>query len=113
MSGAKKQLTIGYADLETTNYLDLEADGYELRVIGNELFVFREGFNCGAPKVSVKCAGLIIKTPEGECIERMYHSVPELLEGRLEFNVDRCYFHNLKFDDSFIASYMRDDVIEL
>ena len=113
MSRAKKQLTIGYADFETTNYLDLEAEGYELRVIGNELFVFREGFNCGAPKVSVKCAGLIVKTPEGKCIERMYHSVKELLEGLLEFNVDRCYFHNLKFDDSFIASYMRDDVIEL
>lgn len=113
MAMKPKKLTIGYADLETTNYLDLESEGYELRVIGNELFVFRDGVNCGAPKVSVKCAGLIVKTHEGECIERMYHTVRELLEGLLEFKVDRCYFHNLKFDDSFVASYMRNEVIDL
>ena len=109
---AVKVLTIGYADMETTNHLDLEADGLTCRVVGQEIFCYDdEGRNMGVPVVKPKCIGLIVKKPSGETIELMYHTIPEFLMGLVEYRVDRCYFHNLKFDDSFLASYMRNDEI--
>ena len=109
---AVKSLTIGYADMETTNHLDLEADGLTCRVVGQEIFCYDdEGRNMGVPIVKPKCIGLIVKKPSGETIELMYHTIDEFLMGLAENRVDRCYFHNLKFDDSFLASYMRNDEI--
>ena len=109
---AVKSLTIGYADMETTNHLDLEADGLTCRVVGQEIFCYDdEGRNMGVPVVKPKCIGLIVKKPSGETIELMYHTIDEFLMGLAENRVDRCYFHNLKFDDSFLASYMRNDEI--
>lgn len=109
---AVKALTIGYADMETTNHLDLEAEGLTCRPVGKGIFCFNtDGINVGVPIVKPKCIGLIVKRPSGETIELMYHTIPEFLVALAEYRVDRCYFHNLKFDDSFIASYMRNDEV--
>lgn len=111
---AVKALTIGYADMETTNYLDLEAEGLTCRPIGQGIFCFNaDGVNMGVPVVKPKCIGLIVKRPSGETTEVMYHTIPEFLMGLVEYRVDRCYFHNLKFDNSFIASFMRNDEVAM
>lgn len=111
---AVKRLIIGYADMETTNWRDLDAEGLTCRVIGNGIFCFNaEGVNMGVPVVKPKCIGLIVVKPSGEKLEFMYHTVDEFIMGLIENRVDRCYFHNLKFDDSYIASHMRDDDLEL
>ena len=111
---AVKSLTIGYADMETTNWRDLEAEGLTCRPVGQEIFCFdSEGRNVGVPVVKPKCIGLIVRKPNGELVENMYHTIPEFLLGLAEYRVDRCYFHNLKFDDSFLASYMRNEEVDL
>lgn len=111
MRGREEPTCIGYADFETSNPLDLEDEG-RLFVQGNELKMeTSEGIV--TPTVWVKCCGLIVHRDGCEPEEHMYHSVQELLQGLIDNRVERCYFHNLKFDDSYIASYMRDDTVEL
>lgn len=102
---------IGYADFETSNPLDLEEKG-RLFVQGNEL---KQETTEGVvtPTVWVKCCGLIVHRDGHAPEEYMYHSVQELLQGLLDHRVERCYFHNLKFDDSYIASYMRNEEVVL
>lgn len=104
-----KSLTIGYADFETEHHLDLESKGIHVSIVGNEL---RDQYG-NIPTVGVKCCGLIVRRKDGSAHEYMFHSVKELLQGLVDEKVDRCYFHNLKFDDSFIASYMKNDEVAL
>lgn len=103
-----KKLTIGYADLETAHYLDLLEQGIIARVEGN-IVVDQFG---NRVKVWVKCCGLIV-VKNGMKTELMFHTLDEFLQALYDYRVDRCYFHNLKFDDSFIASYTRDDEVVL
>lgn len=103
---------IGYADLETSNPLDLEEIG-KLRVKGNGLLMDMPDGTSVIPTVWVKCAGLIVHKDGCKPVEYMYHSVEELLKGLVEHRVQRCYFHNLKFDDSYIASFMKNESIDL
>ena len=100
---------VGYSDLETAHHLDLKAKGVMPEIVGNEV---HDQYG-NIPEVRVKCAGLIVKDTEDNVKEFMYHSVEELLQALVDNRVDRCYFHNLKFDDSYIASYMRDDDVQL
>ncbi len=103
-----KKLVIGYGDLETAHMLDLLDKGIEPRIVGNEVHD-QHGNVVG---VWVKCCGLIIKE-NGQVSEYMLHSIEELLQTLYDHRVDRVYFHNLKFDDSFIASYTKNDEIQL
>lgn len=105
----RKALTIGYADLETEHHLDLESKGIHVSIEGNGL-VDQYG---NVPTVGIKCCGLIVKSPDGTVRELMLHTIKEFLTALVDNDVDRCYFHNLKFDDSFIASYMKNDAIAL
>lgn len=105
----KKALTIGYADLETEHIGDLNARGIDVVIDGNVL----RTQNGDIPTIGIKCCGMIVRTPDGQETEFMYHSIPEFLQGLYDNRVDRCYFYNLKFDDSFIASFMHNDIVEL
>lgn len=111
MAYRKKSLTIGYADFETTNHLDIEHEtGFRCERVGTEVhMVDRDGNDHGIPTVKVKCAGLLVRFPDGSRNGCVVDSLDEFFEKLLEWKVDRCYFHNLKFDDSFIGSYLKDD----
>lgn len=104
-----KKMTIGYADTETEHILDLKARGIDVRIDGKVL----RTDDGSIPTIGIKCAGLIIKRPNGKVTEHMYHTIPEFLDALAMNRVDRCYFHNLKFDDAFIASYMHNDTLQM
>lgn len=103
------RMTIAYADFETEHIGDLSARGIDVEIIGTEVFTL----DGDVPTVGVKCCGIIVKDRNGKVTEHMVHSVIELLQKLADERVDRCYFHNLKFDDSFIASWMKNDTIQL
>ena len=109
MAKRSKKLIIGYADFETEHIGDLNAKGISVHIDGNVL----RTDDGDIPTIGIKCCGLVVKTPTGDVSEFMYHSVDEFLQGLYDNKVDRCYFYNLKFDDSFIASYMHNDVVQL
>lgn len=111
----RKQLTIGYADFETTNHLDIERDtGYKVVLDGNKAVLMDDDGNIvGVPEVKVKCAGLLVRFPDGSRNGCVVDSVEELLAKVLEWKVDRLYFHNLKFDDSYIGSVLQDREVVL
>lgn len=109
MAKNPKSLVIGYADCETEHEGDLKARGVDVHIEGN-VVVDQYG---NTPRIDIKCCGLVVAHPDGQEKEFMYHSVKEFLQGLIDNSVDRCYFHNLKFDDSFIASYMRNDEVQL
>lgn len=106
MAKAKK-LTIGYADFETEHILDLRARGIDAYIKGNEVF-YDTPEGPKVPEIGIKCAAIIITTPKGGVTELTARTMPEFLGILAEHSVDRCYFHNLKFDDSFVASWMGD-----
>lgn len=111
----KKQLTIGYADFETTNKLDIKAEtGYDVVVDGNDVVLMDDDGNIvGVPEVRVKCAGLLVRFPDGSKNGCVVDTVEELLEKVVEWKVDRLYFHNLKFDDSYIGCVLQDREVVL
>lgn len=104
-----KQLTLGFADFETETHLDLSQQGIDVSIDGNEL----RDQHGNIPTVKIKCVGLIVKDRMGNEKEFIFHTIKEFLQGLIDNEIDRCYFHNLKFDDAFIASYTKDDIIQL
>ena len=101
-----ERLVLAFADFETAHELDIEHDlGMTTGIVGNELHLFRDGEDTGMiPETYVKCGGVIVVDKNGASHEFMTHSVQELLSVLRENEVDRCYFHNLKFDEMFISS---------
>ena len=100
----KEPDVIAFADFETYHIKDLEADGLDVRVVGRTPRIFENGVNTGEiPQTSVKCACMVtddLKT--GERWEDSYECIEDFLIGLIERDVERCYFHNLRFDQSFI-----------
>lgn len=111
----KKELTIGFADFETTTALDIKAEtGYDVRMDGVMAHMFdSEGNDMGIPTVRVKCAGMLVRFPDGSRNGCVVDSVEELMEKVVEWKVDRLYFHNLRFDDSFIGGVLQSEGIDL
>ena len=107
--------TIAYADFETYNANDIKAEtGCDVRLVGNEAHIFTpDGKDMGFPRVKVKCAGIIVKFEDGSRNGGVFGSIEEMLSKVLEWRVDRMYFHNLRFDDSFIGSLIQDREIQL
>ena len=104
----KDDIVLGFADFETTHAGDIkERTGLTPTVKGNMVYLYNGDVNTGIiPEVSVKCGGLIVVRPDEPRKEIMTHSVPEILLSILENKIDRCYYHNLKFDESFISAYI-------
>lgn len=104
-----ENLTVAYADSETEHILDLlETQGIECHIDGNEV---RDQYG-NRVEVLSKCWGIIIVF-NGQSYEHIFHDIKDFLQCLYDYRVDRCYFHNLRFDDSFLASYMKDDEIQL
>lgn len=104
---------IAYADLETDHELDLNAKGIYPYIKGNTVVYLAADGSERIPEVGIKCAGIIITFPDARPDkEIVVDTIPELLEVLGRNKVDRCYFHNLKFDDAFIASYMTDGWVQ-
>lgn len=108
-------MVIGYADFETSTSMDIEAEtGFKVRMEGNTAHMFdSEGNDMGIPRVRVKCAGLLVRFPDGTRNGCVVETVEELLAKLLEWKVERCYFHNLRFDDSFIGCVLQDDGVRI
>lgn len=108
----KSDKIIAYADLETEHELDLKARGIEPYIKGNSVYYLDDTGTERVPEIGVKCIGIIVTYPDDRAdLEIVVDSIPEFLGIIAEQRVDRCYFHNLKFDDAFIASFMRNDWI--
>lgn len=97
---------MGFADFETTHAGDIKADtGMVATVVGNTVHLYKDGKDTKQiPEVHVKCGGLIVVQPDRSKKEIMTHTVKEMLTELRDNNVDRCYYHNLRFDESYITS---------
>lgn len=103
---AKDPTTIGYGDFETTNPNDILASGFSLKVVGNGIsLVDKNGVVLDMiPEVTAKLGCIVSKNYEsGE--EFAPFTTTNMLDFlRQMYQLDRCYFHNLAFDVSFITS---------
>lgn len=114
MAKKARKMTIAYADFETEHVLDLRARGQDPYIKGNEVFIDDEDGMPVHPEIGIKCFGIIVVPGDGSDAEEITgRTIPEFLQVLVEKKVQRCYFHNLRFDDSFIASWMRDDAHEI
>lgn len=102
----EKNLVLGFADFETTHAGDINAlTGLVPTVTGNTVHLYDGEKDTGIiPEVYVKCGGLIVVQPDRSSKEYMIHSVKEMLTMFFEQHVDRCYYHNMRFDESYISS---------
>ena len=96
--------SMGFADFETYHQKDFEHDGIDVRVVGNELHVFKDGKDTGErPSTWIKCGCMIYRNRDGTREEIGYLDTPELFfEAVLTRGIKRVYFHNMKFDVSFL-----------
>ena len=96
--------SMGFADFETYHQKDFEHDRIDVRVVGNELHVFKDGKDTGErPTTWIKCGCMIYRNRDGTREEIGYLDTPELFfEAVLARGIKRVYFHNMKFDVSFL-----------
>ena len=115
MAKMNEPKVIAFADFETSNSNDIkEETGCDVRIVGNEAHMFdTEGKDMGFPRVRVKCAGILVRFQDGSRNGGVFESIEEMLGKVLEWRVDRMYFHNLRFDDSFIGSLIQDGKLDL
>lgn len=115
MAKMNEPKVIAFADFETSNSNDIkEETGCDVRIVGNEAHMFdAEGKDMGFPRVRVKCAGILVRFQDGSRNGGVFESIEEMLGKVLEWRVDRMYFHNLRFDDSFIGSLIQDGKLDL
>jgi hypothetical protein len=103
---AKDPSTIGYCDFETTNPNDILNQGFSLKVVGNGIFlVDKNGVVLDMiPEVTAKLGCIVAKNYDSGEEFTPYHTTDMLDYLRKMYQMDRCYFHNLAFDISFITS---------
>lgn len=94
----------GFADFETFHKADYERMGVDIRVEGNGLVGEKDGREVDI-RTYATCCGLIVNNRKGYRKEYGFTEDPvkELLKAVYEEKVDRLYFHNLRFDQSFIS----------
>ena len=100
-----KAKCIAFADFETTNPRDLENEGIVPRKVGNHI----EDQYGEVIRVHIKGGCIIIHTREGERHAMAYRTMDEFLSILARYKVERVYFHNLKFDEAFVATYLQEN----
>jgi len=110
--------TLLSCDFETYHINDFKNDGRDIRIVGSEVHEFIGGEDTGRkPEVHIKCAGMavydLLRTeivngvPEISAEEQETHcdlTMNDFLLRILDYDKPVVVFHNLKFDESYIAS---------
>lgn len=104
----KRILRIGFADFETTHIGDLEAQGIDCRVVGNEVHIFEEGIDTKRkPQVSVKCGAMVVwdRERDSDIDVTGLDSPEDMILAWGDMDLERVYFHNAKFDSSYLLAW--------
>lgn len=118
---------LAFCDTETTNTKDFEAEGVDIRKVGTELHVFRDGVDTEElPEVRIKCISLVLYDCDNTYVENgvvllknepvfeaVYTDMDEFWCKMSEISIQYMYFHNLKFDESYFANPMLNNGMDL
>ena len=101
---------VAFCDFETYHIKDMEHDGVDVRITKQGPRLFENGVNTDLPpEVWVKGGAMVVWTRPDDSTEEVggIRTVEDMLVKLWEKRAERAYFHNSRFDCSYIIDYIK------